>query len=63
MTQGTITVAFDKCKRKLTPNKEANTERYNHKVSSGDAPSIIWMHLDRSLLPIPELHNGLFIHG
>ena len=40
MTQGTITAAFDKCKRKLTPNKEADTEKDNHKVSRGDAPSI-----------------------
>ena len=40
MTQGTITAAFDKCKLKLTPNKEADTERDNHKVSRGDAPSI-----------------------
>ena len=40
MTQGTITAAFDKCKRKLSPNKEADTERDNHKVSRGDASSI-----------------------
>ena len=40
MTQGTITAAFDKCKQKLTPNKEADTERDNHKVYRGDAPSI-----------------------
>ena len=31
MTQGTITAAFDKCKRKLTPNKEADTARDNLK--------------------------------
>ena len=40
LTQGTITAVFDKCKRKFTPNKEADTERDNHKVSRSDAPSI-----------------------
>ena len=35
-TQGTIITAFDKCKRKLSPNKEADTERDNRKVSRGD---------------------------
>ena len=39
-TQGTIIAAFDKCKRKLSPNKEADTERDNLKVSRGDTSPI-----------------------
>ena len=39
-TQGTIIAAFDKCKRKLSPNKEADTERDNLKVSHGDTSPI-----------------------
>ena len=35
-THGTIIGAFNKCKRKLPPNKEADTERDNLKVSRDD---------------------------
>ena len=34
--QGTILAAFDKLKRKLSPEKEADTLHDNHKVSRGE---------------------------
>ena len=39
-TQGTIIAVFDKCKRKISPNKEADTKRDNLKVFRGDTSPI-----------------------
>ena len=57
-TQGTLIAAFNKCNRKLSPNKEADTERENLKVSRSN-------HMDVYELIISarsKTDTGLYFH-